>query len=113
MTDAGTFEQITAVDSAGNLTVSDTTDNTNATLTVDKNALTEAGGTITYTVTLDTAVPDGDSVTTTFVDVNGVTQTVTIAAGATTNTVVVTVADSDDVFTEADQVTDLRQLPLP
>ena len=40
-----------------------------------------------------------------FVDVNGVTQTVTIAAGATTNTVVVTVADSDDVFTEADQVT--------
>ena len=54
VTDAGTFEQITAVDSAGNLTVSDTTDNTNATLTVDKNALTEAGGTITYTVTLDT-----------------------------------------------------------
>jgi hypothetical protein len=34
-------------------------------------------------------------------------QTVTIAAGATTNTVVVTVADSDDVFTEEDQVTDL------
>jgi hypothetical protein len=106
VTDSGPFELITPVNDLGKLTVTDTTDNTNATLTVDRTTLTEAGGTITYTVTLDTAVPEGDSVTTTFVDVNGYEQTVTIAGGATTNTVVVTVAASEDVFTEEDQVTD-------
>jgi T1SS-143 domain-containing protein len=100
---AGSFEQID-FDSTNvvSTTVSDTTDTTGVSLTASPN-LTEAGGDLTYTVTLDSPVRAGDDpVTVTFTDLNGDSQTITISSGST-GTQLVNIPSSlfEDVYKEA------------
>ncbi|MFD1007728.1 immunoglobulin-like domain-containing protein [Oceanisphaera ostreae] len=100
---AGSFEDLGFKPDAVETVVSDTTDTTSVSLTASPD-LTEAGGELTYTVTLGSEVRTGDEpVTVTFTDLNGVEQTITVAAGSDTGTVDVTIPPSlfEDVYTEA------------
>ncbi len=72
--------------------VADTLDATTVSLAVSPAAITEAGGTVTYTATLTHAAEGAVSVKLS----NG--QTITIADGATSGTVEYTFAASDDVY---------------
>ncbi|MFD1007226.1 immunoglobulin-like domain-containing protein, partial [Oceanisphaera ostreae] len=100
---AGSFEDLGFKPDAVETVVSDTTDTTSISLTASPN-LTEAGGDLTYTVTLDSPVRAGDDpVTVTFTDLNGDSQTITVSAGQSTGTATVTIPSSlfEDVYKEA------------
>ena len=92
----GNFEQVVAAGTVVN-TVVDDADSTSVTLSADKTAITEAGGSITYTATLGAASQGVTTVHTTLGDI-------TIADGATSGTLVHQVAASDDVYRDAGSI---------
>ncbi len=100
-TDGGNFEALVTT-ATSSVTVTDTIDTTSISLTAGPD-LTEAGGTLTYTVTLGADVrPGDDPVSVTFTDLNGDEQTITISSGST-GTVDVTIPDTlfEDPYLEA------------
>ncbi|SMP86014.1 hypothetical protein SAMN06313540_1028 [Epsilonproteobacteria bacterium SCGC AD-308-E02] len=94
------FANIVTAD-IGTVTISDTVDTTNATLTSELAAVeSENSATVTYTMTLDTA-PTADETFTFKVD--GVEKTITVKATETTGTTTVTLTDPD-VFKDVDTI---------
>ncbi|MEK9824902.1 MAG: Ig-like domain-containing protein, partial [Methylotenera sp.] len=104
---ADDYEDLSLGTASVDTVLSDTTDIRTIDLTVDNSTLTEAGGDLTYTVTLkdDAGNPvaaDADIVLTITLPDN-TTQEVTIAANSSTATYVYTVAADEDALDEADQ----------
>ncbi|WP_221627178.1 immunoglobulin-like domain-containing protein [Halopseudomonas xiamenensis] len=98
----GNFEATDLTGASATAQISDTIDVTSVSLTAGPD-LTEAGGTLTYTVTLGADVRSGDDpVEVTFTDLNGDSQTIIISSG-NTGTVDVTIPPTlfEDPYIEA------------
>ncbi|WP_185906584.1 immunoglobulin-like domain-containing protein [Teredinibacter haidensis] len=90
----GNFEQLTYSDTALAISITDTLDETEVRLSADVSTLSEAGGVITYTATLESASQGTTTVETTL-------GTITIADGATEGQLAYTVAADEDVYVDA------------
>ena len=104
-TTGGNFENIIVIDTS-TVTISDSIDNTKATLTSEIIG-DEDGATVTYTMTLDKAPTTNETFT---FKVDGVEKTIIVEAGTTTGTTTVTFTESD-VFKDTDTIpkaTDLQ-----
>ena len=97
-TSGGNFENV-AIDTTPAVTtpITDTIDTTTVSLSAT-GSITEAGGTVTYTASVDNATATDMTVT---LD-NG--ETITIAAGDTSGTVDVTVAADEDAIADASTI---------
>ncbi|MFV1873693.1 MAG: immunoglobulin-like domain-containing protein [Oleiphilus sp.] len=93
-TSGGGLESVSIDSTPAVTTITDTIDTTTVSLSATA-SITEAGGTVTYTATVDNA-PASDLT----VSLNS-GETITIAAGATTGTVDVTVAADEDAIAES------------
>ena len=96
-TSGGNFENVAIDSTAATTSITDTIDTTTVSLSA-ANSITEAGGTITYTASVDNATDTDMTVT---LD-NG--ETITIAAGDTSGTVDVTVASDEDAIIDASSI---------
>ncbi|TNC82859.1 MAG: hypothetical protein C9356_03045 [Oleiphilus sp.] len=96
-TSGGNFESVSIDTTAAVTNITDTIDTTTVSLSAT-NSITEAGGTVTYTASVDNA-PATDMMV--GLD-NG--ETITIAAGATSGTVDVTVAADEDAIVDASSI---------
>ncbi|MET0085235.1 MAG: immunoglobulin-like domain-containing protein, partial [Sedimenticola sp.] len=93
-TDGGGYEQLAVYATPATTDIVDTTDTTTVSLGAT-GQITEAGGTVTYTATVDNAPASDLTITLS----NG--ETVTIEAGETSGTVDVTVAADEDAIADA------------
>ncbi|MET0025759.1 MAG: immunoglobulin-like domain-containing protein, partial [Sedimenticola sp.] len=93
-TDGGGYEQLAVDASPATTDIVDTTDTTTVSLGAT-GQITEAGGTVTYTATVDNAPASDLEITLS----NG--ETITIEAGETSGTVDVTVAADEDAIADA------------
>ncbi|MET0088108.1 MAG: immunoglobulin-like domain-containing protein, partial [Sedimenticola sp.] len=93
-TDGGGYEQLAVDATPATTDIVDTTDTTTVSLGAT-GQITEAGGTVTYTVTVDNAPASDLEITLS----NG--ETITIEAGETSGTVDVTVAADEDAIADA------------
>jgi len=92
----GNYEAVSVAGASATAQIADTIDATTVSLAVSPAAITEAGGTVTYTATLTHAADGAVSVKLS----NG--QTITIADGATSGTVDYMFAADEDVYVDAD-----------